>query len=135
MPLRIGTVPLEKVFKKLEPADNEDTYWSPMRTNMPMSVIMKYPNIRKSDGEVHVPLLYLPGLTRVSMFPAATYSWKCVKGEKNVNRYYYRFIPRSMHSIQAINMRMPNAPVQPTFTDDTQMYSPRYITYNELEVG
>lgn len=46
MPLRIGTVPLEKVFKKMDFKD-EDMIWAPLRTELPPQITMKYPKLRE----------------------------------------------------------------------------------------
>lgn len=49
-----------------------------------------------------------------------------------MNRYYYRQIPRSTTISTGINLRMPNAPMQPVITDETEVYAPRYLTYKEI---
>lgn len=45
MPLKIGSVPLEKTFKNFtDPSDNED---SPLKTPLPSNIQSKYSNIRR----------------------------------------------------------------------------------------
>ncbi|KAL0270661.1 UNVERIFIED_CONTAM: hypothetical protein PYX00_007999 [Menopon gallinae] len=111
MPLRIGTIPLEKTFKRMSETGDEDGIWAPLKTSLPLQILLKYPKIPEA------------------------YSLKCVKGDRNVNRYYFRQIPRSMNSMVGINLRMPNAPLQPVLTDESETYAPRYLTYREVEVG
>ncbi|KAK6644017.1 hypothetical protein RUM43_000282 [Polyplax serrata] len=106
MPLKIGSVPLEKTFKSfLDSSVEED---SPFKTALPLNIQSKYSN--------------LPG----------PYSIKCVKGDRNVNRYYFRQIPRMNSTVRGITFRMPNAPIQPVLTDELAVYAPRYLTYREI---
>lgn len=60
---------------------------------------------------------------------------KCIKGDRNVNRYYFRQIPRAMTSMVALNMKFSQAPARPVLTDDHDTFAPRYITYKEVQVG
>lgn len=69
----------------------------------------------------------------IMVYSAGPYSIKCVRGDRHVNRYYFRQIPRATSISTAITFRMPNAPPQPILTDDFAVYAPRYLTYREIE--
>lgn len=49
MPLRIGTIPLEKVFKKMEEPSEDDLFWLHLKAHFPVQIHLKYPKLRKYD--------------------------------------------------------------------------------------